>query len=305
MPTNGTSYVNSAARAIAIVEFLASRPGETFSLSEIARRCGMRKSTAHPILAALQESGWLTRSPVDLRYGLGPTLSVIGRAADDVRPEVNLARPYMEELSSEFQAECVFGLAMADEILILESTGRAGLRAGSFRPGDRAPFVAPFGVVYMAWNDGAARKEWFARSGLTEGDALRRMDEILAATAERGFVVSLKSVVQDQIAGIVEAMSEDRPVQELRAILRETLPTLSPIAYLGAYDSGAGASWHVESMQAPVFDPTGVSCYSLTVGHLDRDYDHRSLVLAGQRLRRAADELSAAIAAHARERGTR
>src|SRR6201995_766710 len=101
------SHSNSASRAIAIVEFLASNPQKTFTLSDIARFCGLRKSTAHTVLGALHEAGWLTRSPTDLEYGLGPTLIMVGRAAAETRPEVNLARPVMERLTASFQRECV------------------------------------------------------------------------------------------------------------------------------------------------------------------------------------------------------
>ena len=82
--------------------------GQTFSLSDIARQCGLRKSTAYTILGTLHESGWVTRSPADLRYALGPSLIAVGQAAEETRPEVNLARPVMEALAIELQRE--FGL---------------------------------------------------------------------------------------------------------------------------------------------------------------------------------------------------
>ena len=95
-------YPNSTARTAAIVEFLASHPEQTFTLTEVARSCGLQKSTAYKFLGTLHELGWVTRSPSDLRYGLGPTLIAVGQAAVETRPEVNLARPVMERIAIAF-----------------------------------------------------------------------------------------------------------------------------------------------------------------------------------------------------------
>ena len=103
---------NSAGRAVAIVEFLSSNPDQTFTMSEIARLCSIRKSTAYTVLRVLHEAGWLTRSPLNLEYGLGPTLITIGRAAEETRPEVNLARPVMERVSASFQRVCVLSTTL-------------------------------------------------------------------------------------------------------------------------------------------------------------------------------------------------
>ena len=181
------NFSNSVERSIAVVEFLAAHPRETFSLSEIARRCGIPKPTAHKILGTLQARGWVSRSTVDLRYGLGPTLILIGHTAGEVRPEVNLARPIMEELATEFRCECMLSTAVSDEILILESTGSVEHRVGSsFRSGAQTPLVAPFGACFIAWQSPDEWHEWYARSGLSDPHLIEQMDAILNVTVERG-----------------------------------------------------------------------------------------------------------------------
>src|SRR5262249_42815763 len=147
-----TPYANSTARTAAIVEFLASHPDQTFTLSEVARLCGIQKSTAYKILGTLHELGWVTRSPSDLRYGLGPTLIAIGQAAVETRPEVNLARPVMERLSIAFRRQCVLTTTLGIEILVLEVVGGT-MRQGGTYPGQRVPLDAPFGTVFVAWQD--------------------------------------------------------------------------------------------------------------------------------------------------------
>jgi DNA-binding IclR family transcriptional regulator len=294
-----TSHSNSAARAVAIVEFLASRPGQTFTLSDIARQCGLRKSTAYTILGTLHASGWLTRSPADLRYALGPTLIAIGQAAEETRPEVNLARPVMEALAVEFQRECVLSTAMHDEILVLESTGTAGMRRQSVHPGQRVPLVAPFGTVFIAWQSTSAREEWYIRSS-ADAEQVGVLERILDATVRRGYVVTLKSDPHDRVTQLMRAVVAERTIQDVRRILKEQLIQLSPVAYL-IDESTSRDPGVIESLQAPIFDSEGAPRYALTVNNIDLALDPKTLARMGARVRSAADEVTSTVAAHARQ----
>jgi DNA-binding IclR family transcriptional regulator len=294
------SHSNSAARAVAIVEFLASRPGQTFTLSDIARRCGLRKSTAYTILGTLHDAGWLTRSPADLRYGLGPTLIVIGRAAEETKPEVNLARPILQTLAVEFQRECVLSTAMGDEILVLESTGPAGVRGRSLHAGQRVPLVPPFGTVFVAWQESPARKEWYRRSALADPGRIEELEEILEATVRRGYVVTRRSDPHDRMDEVMKAVSEELTIQDVRKALKDQLSRLPPVAYL--VGEHAAADGHVvDSLQAPIFDIDETPRYALTVNDIDRDLDQDTVARLGARVRAAADQVTAAIAAHTRQ----
>jgi DNA-binding IclR family transcriptional regulator len=292
------SLSNSAARAVAIVEFLASNPSQTFTLSEIARFCGLRKSTAYTILGILHQAGWLTRSPADLEYGLGPTLITIGKAAEETRPEVNLARPIMQRLTVSFQRECVLSTTLGDEILILEVTGRP-MRGRATNPGHRVPWVAPFGTVFLAWQDQAARDEWYARSSVVSPEQVAVLDRILEATARRGYVVTLHSDPRDKMAEIMRAVSSERTIRDVRRTLKEQLAQLPPVAYL-VDEEKLREKLAVESIQAPIFDPEGVARYALTVGNLDLELDAETAGRFGVEVRRAADEVTAALLAHSR-----
>ena len=70
-----------ADRSVAVLELLADHPDERFTLSEVARRCGLNKATAHALLSALTAHGILLRHPEEKRYSLGPRLIAIGDAA--------------------------------------------------------------------------------------------------------------------------------------------------------------------------------------------------------------------------------
>ncbi|MGO8862878.1 MAG: IclR family transcriptional regulator [Acidimicrobiales bacterium] len=295
-------YGSSVGRSIAIVEFLAGHPRETFSLSEIARRCGIPKPTAHKILGALHASGWVSRSPLNLRYGLGPTLILIGHAASEVRPEVNLARPVMEELATQFRCECMLSTAVSDEILILESTGPVVRVGSTFRTGAQTPLVAPFGACFIAWRSPDEWHEWYARSGLGDAQLREQMDAILHVTVERGYVVTLHTDFQDQVAEAVRLMPKDLTAQQIRAFLTQRLASLSQVAYLGGGIAGRQGACMVESLQAPVFDVDGMPRYDLALV-IHREFEPEALDRIGRRLRAAADGVSAAIERSAGRRG--
>lgn len=289
-------YGSSVERTIAIVEFLAAHADETFSLSEVARRCGIPKPTAYKVLVTLQDKGWVSRSPLDLRYGLGPTLMVIGHAASEVRPEVNLARPIMEELAAEFRCECMFSTAVADDILILESTGSVELRLGSsFRRPAQTPLVAPFGACFIAWQSPDEWHDWYARSGVHDPLVAKQMDNVLREAVKRGYVVTFQTDFQDQVSEAVRLIPRDLTPQQIRKFLTERLAGLSQVTYLGGGITGRGGAWMVESLQAPVFDLDGSPRYDLALV-IHREFEPDALDRLGRRLRAAADQLSTAIA---------
>ena len=83
-----------ADRSVAVLELLADHPDERFTLSEVARRCGLNKATAHALLSALTAHGILLRHPEEKRYSLGPRLIAIGDAAHRGYSAIDFA-PYV------------------------------------------------------------------------------------------------------------------------------------------------------------------------------------------------------------------
>ena len=84
-------------RTVALLDFLASRPTEAFSLSELARRLELNKSTTHAMLTTLADAGYVTRHPVEKSYTLGPSLVALGEAAT-ASPSVDIAQYTIGEM---------------------------------------------------------------------------------------------------------------------------------------------------------------------------------------------------------------
>src|SRR5207302_3185314 len=81
-------------RAAGILLALGNGQGDA-SLSDLARRLRIHKSTAHGILATLARHRFVDRDPETRRYRLGPALAALGRAAVDRQDLGALARPHL------------------------------------------------------------------------------------------------------------------------------------------------------------------------------------------------------------------
>jgi DNA-binding IclR family transcriptional regulator len=287
------AFSNSAERAIAIVEFLAIRPTETFTVAEVARRVGLNKSTAYTLIRTLRRAGWVFRSPIDLRYGIGPTVIVLGEAAAQALPEVSFARPIMERLASEFSRECVLSTLVGDEIVVLASTGPSELGSLWNRPGSKSPCSPPFGSLFVAWQAQQQQQKWFERGRVVSVERFEELAADLALIRRRGFVATLKSTVEAQLAQVRRDIQTTTTLEDLREIQAKRMSLLTPDEYLVGPEDGVD-SLSIRSLQAPIFDGEVVG-YALTVASIDEVWDFGMLREMGSKVRTAADEVSAAI----------
>ena len=297
MGVSGSSdgvFSNSAARAIAVVEFLATRPTETFTVAEIARRVGLNKSTAYTLIRTLHRAGWVFRSPIDLRYGIGPTVIVLGEAAALALPEVSFARPIMERLSSDFGRECVLSTLAGDEIVVLASTGPPELGSPWNRPGSKAPCTPPFGSLFVAWQDERQQKAWFERGSVVNVERFEELAADLELIKKRGFVATLKGSVEARLAQVMREIQTTTTLEDLRRIQASRMSLLTPDEYLVGDEDGVD-SLPIRSLQAPIFDGDAVS-YALTVASIDEVWDFDMLREMGRKVRKAADEVTIALA---------
>src|SRR5205809_7052103 len=88
-----------AERVVAVLNFLAAHPDESFTLSELARRLNLNKATCHALLMTLTEAGYLLRHPSRMTYMLGPSMVAIGSAAPAPSQAVDVAREEIRPLA--------------------------------------------------------------------------------------------------------------------------------------------------------------------------------------------------------------
>jgi DNA-binding IclR family transcriptional regulator len=129
-PANGDKpALQSVSIALAVLEALADAP--ELSLSELARRVGVAKSTAHRTCAVLTSAGLLTRTEAG-KYRLGLRLIEYGHLATARSPVGGHGLPLLVELRTVLGETVQIGVpAGADVVYVERVEGQRALRYAS------------------------------------------------------------------------------------------------------------------------------------------------------------------------------
>jgi DNA-binding IclR family transcriptional regulator len=175
---------------LAILDFMASRPTEAFSLTELARALNINAASTHAVLAAMTGAGYLIRHPTHKTYRLGPSTMAVGHAALESHPVIGAARAEMERLAAELDLECVASAPLARELVVVGSVGRPHRFGPLVRVGQRLALIPPLGIMYVAWSSSKEVDEWLKRANGSPGDeSLYR--RYLASARALGYTVGV------------------------------------------------------------------------------------------------------------------
>ncbi|WP_027140771.1 helix-turn-helix domain-containing protein [Pseudofrankia saprophytica] len=307
-------------RLIDLVDLLATRPDDGFTLADIARAAGVNKATVHPMVVALARRGWLLRHPQRHTYRLGPALVATGRAAARGHPVVDSARPVVREMAEATGLMCLALVAGAipgehDELLVAEigrpvvdgAVGGAAQQPVTtyfgLRLGQRIPPQPPLGSVCVAWADDGAVDRWLARLGPDRpADALARVAPGLAGVRARGWALEVENRVRERLGTLAAELGEDQRHAEHAETLRRLMSEIGGMFDLAdtlpaTIDPAAG--YRASAVNAPVFDAAGtvvvVLCLVCADGHGGMPVRPGAEILGlGERVRAAADALTAA-----------
>ncbi|MDP9362985.1 MAG: IclR family transcriptional regulator [Chloroflexota bacterium] len=233
--------VQSFDRAVAILDaFTADRP--ELGVSEIARRTGLSRSTAHRLLSSLQHHELVQQVPGSRDYALGPRVLRLAQAALAGANLPAMARPAMTRLRDQHD-ETVglhlpqggFGRIVVDQVESRQPLRRTYTDVGHLIPVHQG---AP-GKVLLAFRPAELREEVLARPlqaatprTIVDPDELR---EELRRVAEAGYALSIEErtpmtstiavPILDHTGKAIAAMSISGPSSRLS---RERLLELAP-----------------------------------------------------------------------------
>jgi DNA-binding IclR family transcriptional regulator len=284
-----------ADRSVAVLELLASYPDERFTLSEVARRCGLNKATAHALLNALSERGILLRHPGEKRYSLGPRLIAIGEAAQRGYTAADFVPPVLARLADATRLWARAWQLCDDHVVSVAQAGTP--RDADPAAAVRLPVAPPIGALFVAWSDEPTIQAWLARAATV--DAVRPAHEALPAIRQEGFAVTLASPEWRALTAPVRRSATgtggDAPAvagpDERRALLlavsrqRLLVPELD-----------GDATYSASDVAAPVFGATGrVELVVSLSGLAEVTSTGSELRALGRELVAAADELTRAV----------
>lgn len=232
------------------MNFLASHSSEEFTLSDLVTRLEINLASAHALLAALTDSGYVVRHPRLRTYSLGPSVVALGSAALECHPAIDHARDEARRLSEKLDLGVAVTAQAGDEIVFLARVGEHRPRDIDSFVGQRIPMEPPVGAVFMAWQD---PRRWLDRAA----DPVA-MEAVLEEVRIRGWAFS----VEDRI-GV--------PAPEYRAF--------------GSLDSDR--TYDVVMITAPVFNPAAHSSVAITLLGLPPELTAEAVTTYGEAVRDA------------------
>lgn len=205
----------------------------------------------------------------------------------------DLARAEMESLASQLDLGCLAASVVGEEMLILASTGRPGSGLSPTQVGQRIPFVAPFGALWLAWADDVSFEAWVRRAGTTTTTDMRaEYQEAVARVKQRGWSIGLGDKSHSELEAILaeSAEAEADPARQRRLFeLSEKLGSRYEPAELSE-----GELYDVRNISAPVLDESGEVVLTLTLYAFQHRLQTHEIEEYQERLVSAATRVSAA-----------
>jgi DNA-binding IclR family transcriptional regulator len=200
------AHHRAARRSLEIIEAVATDGGDGLSLSELARRVDLPKSTAHTLLQTLAADGFLEREAEGGRYVLGPRmLRMLGRLPDQFElPRV--ARPMMEALVDQIGETAILGVRSGASVIYVEQVEAPQYIRYAAPLGEARPlYSSSVGKLFIAAMSTAALNDLLVESppkALTDSTTILT-DEIVAESREvaaQGYALNRGETIDGVVA---------------------------------------------------------------------------------------------------------
>jgi DNA-binding IclR family transcriptional regulator len=182
-PPGTVGGVKSVVAALDVLDCFVDR--DELGVSDIARRLGVAKSTAHRLLRSLCARGLAEHDPRTGRYRLGLHLVELGQLTADRMRLRRAALPVLEELRQASGCSTQLGVASGTEVFFVGRLETLGAMAQVLGLPRRLPVTgSAAGTALAAFDPLLARA---CRAALPAPAAF---DDALAAVRRQGFAVS-------------------------------------------------------------------------------------------------------------------
>jgi IclR family KDG regulon transcriptional repressor len=240
--TNPTAMVQAVTRAFDILEFVANRPGEASTLTEIAEHLGLHQATCANLIRTLAARNYLEQVGPRKGYRLGPMAYRLTNNPEYQEGLIMAARGPMAELTRRVNEGCLLGVLRNHRRFILHSE-HADQELQVRGKTERNVFETASGRILIAFLSESERHLLLEKTGLPEPaywpevadrqsleaalEKIRREEFILTRSPKH--IVGLAIPIRREgkvVAGLSLFLPESRfrfaDQQELVAALRET-----------------------------------------------------------------------------------
>jgi DNA-binding IclR family transcriptional regulator len=282
----------SATRALEVLDFFAARPGEAFTLSELARALGVNVSSTYSILYALETAGYVLRDPSDKRYRLGIVPIVVGHVALEAHPVVQRGREVAEELAERLGLECVTGANVGPELLIVGAAGPPERLRVRPRVGMRLPITPAVSAMSAAYATADEVEAWLDRLGPGATRAARDHYRARAAAVRaRGYEVGLETPTRYAIGEVLAKLAHRPRNRALRRTLAERLRRMADESH-DLLTPHPSKRHPVNNITAPIFDHRGRCVGGLAILGFDQPLNVREIEGYARAVVTAADTIT-------------
>ena len=270
-----------------MLSYLASRPADACTVSEIANVLSLPRATCDTLLLALTDRGFVRRDR-DRRYTLGGTCIALGDAARVANPSLRSAAIAAERLAHSLGAFVAVSIRDATQTRVVQAFDHGpplGLRA---RLGEAITLAPPFGATFIAWDDEEAVQHWLDRADpplssherATYRTTLRRVHQ-------RGF--SVMAVVEGR-STLIDVRAPQAKTKNATKRRDEAVHDFHQIGEMAA----PSRIW-VAQVSAPVFGISEAVDATLLLLGPNRDLTEAQVSLLGQQVMQAAKAASSAL----------
>jgi DNA-binding IclR family transcriptional regulator len=276
----------TAARVVEILDFLAQRPTDSFTTSQLARALDQNRTTCQAALLSLEAAGWVRRD-TDRAYSLGSSAIIAGQAALAGLPFLGDLEAELAALHDEFGVEAVGSIRSDDQMVVVARVGPDRTLVPSLHVGLTVPLVPPFGLAFVAW-DNDAFERWLRRAGDSlvrrDIDRLRRAASVVRGL---GYSVTLDRTSRARLADAIRDLDLAARSPEARARRDQLVDPLAHDEYV-MLDIERQADQPVSQIAAPVFGVDGRVVATLSVMAFPHELTVDAMPLVAERLRAAA-----------------
>lgn len=219
--------VEAVERAIVLLQCF-EEPGEALSLSVLAQRSGLYKSTILRLAGSLLHTGFLRRAE-DGRYLLGPELRRLGELSRSKLTLEPLIRPALRRLTAVTQETASFYVREGDERVCLYRENSPRSARHHLEEGTRHPLgTGAAGAVLVSYGDETSQEPQAVELRETGAFVSRGgRDPDLSAVAmpvvnKQGELLGVLTV-----SGLISRFTGEH-IEAARVLLRETVRALEP-----------------------------------------------------------------------------
>lgn len=278
-------------RVVTVLDHLASHPDRRFGVSELSRRLGLSKPTCLGIVTSLTDAGYLVRDDADKTYRLGPALIRLGlRAQESMRVNPS-AREQLRRLSERFEATVALSGIVDDRITVLDLVSPPGAHPG-VEAGQSYPFAPPVGLMFVLWDDDAARRWLGKEPTIPLRTDSERLERVIAECRADGYLVERRTAAGGRLYALMAGMSATLP-GELQALLAELVSDIGERVLLRS-DRAGRAPHDVSVISAPVFERDRRQAMVASL-HIGAPLTEREIVRRATALVATADAVTAQI----------